>query len=125
MFPFIPLSHVIIDTLHLYLRICDNLIQLFIRELKIGDSIHQKKTYSDNFSRDKYKHMAGYERYLQSLGIRFHWYVRKETKQLEYRDLTGPEKVKLFNHIKISSLLPNSPNNESIQEIWDDFRSIA
>ena len=69
--------------------------------------------------------MAGYERYLQSLGIRFHWYVRKETKQLEYRDLTGPEKVKLFNHIKISSLLPNSPNNESIQEIWDDFRSIA
>ena len=84
LFPFIPLSHVIIDTLHLYLRICDNLIQLFIRELKIGDSIHQKKTYSDNFSRDKYKHMAGYERYLQSLGIPFHWYISKETKQLEY-----------------------------------------
>ena len=97
LFPFISLNHVVIDTLHLYLSKCDNLIQLFIRELKIGDSIDKKKTYSHNLSRDKYEHMAGYESYLQSLGIPFHWYVGKETKQLEYRDLTGPEKVFTFS----------------------------
>ena len=88
----------LIYTLHLYLRICDNVIQLFIRELKIGDSIDKKKTYSHNLSRDKYEHMAGYESYLQSLGIPFHWYVGKETKQLESdRDLTGLEKVFTFS----------------------------
>ena len=92
LFPFISLNHVVIDTLHLYLSKCDNLIQLFIRELKIGDSIDKKKTYSDNFSRDKYEHMAGYDSYLQSLGIPYHWYVSKETKQLENRDLTGPDR---------------------------------
>lgn len=69
--------------------------------------------------------MAGYETYLQSLGIQFHWYINKESKQLDYRDLTGPEKLKLFKNIKISSLLPNSQNNEITQQIWDDFSAIA
>lgn len=69
--------------------------------------------------------MAQYETYLQELGIPFHWYVGKESKQLEFRDLTGPEKVKLFQHINISSLLPNSDNHETIQKIWDGFWNIT
>lgn len=44
---------------------------------------------------------------------------------MEYRDLTGPEKVKLLKNIKISTLLPNSPDNEIIQQIWDNFSGIA
>ena len=68
--------------------------------------------------------MAEYERYLQSLGIPFHIYVSKESKQLDYKDLTGPEKVKHFENIKISSLLSNSPDNQITQQIWDDFSAI-
>lgn len=124
LFSFIPLSHVVIDTLHLFLRISDNLIALLIRELKFSDAIEKRNTFANGFCRDKYKHMAGYETFLNSLGIPFHWYVGKETKQLEYRDLTGPEKVKLLKNVTISSLLPNSPNKQIIQEIWDDFSSI-
>lgn len=45
--PFIPLDHVIIDTLHLFLRISDNLIELLIRELKRQDAIEKKVTYND------------------------------------------------------------------------------
>ena len=121
LFSFIPISHVIIDTLHLYLRITDNLIELLIRELKRADAIEKKKQFTDNFPRDKYKHMAEYEKYLQSLGIPFQFYVGKESKQLEYRDLTGPEKQKLFKNIDISSLLPNCSHSEIIQQIWNDF----
>ena len=73
LFPFIPLNHIIIDSLCLYLRICDNLIQLLIRQLKVCDAIDKKKTFTDNFARHKYKHMAGYEGYLQSIGILFHF----------------------------------------------------
>ena len=43
LFPFIPLNHVIIDSLRLYLRICDNLIQLLIWQLKVCDAIDKKK----------------------------------------------------------------------------------
>ena len=89
-FPFIPLDHVVIDTLHLFLRISDNLIELLIRQLRTLDSIEKKMTFSDGFSRDKYKHMAGYEQFLSSLGISFQWQIGKDTKKLEYRDLTGP-----------------------------------
>ena len=64
--------------------------------------------------------MARYETFLQSLGIPFNWYVGKETKHLEYIDLTGPEKVKVFGNIQIS-LLPKSKFRDEIQEIWDDF----
>ncbi|CAB4030476.1 Hypothetical predicted protein [Paramuricea clavata] len=63
LFSFIPISRdVIIDTLHLYLRITDNLIKLLIRELKRADAIERKKLFTDNFPRDKYKHMAEYEK---------------------------------------------------------------
>lgn len=124
LFSFIPLSHVVIDTLHLYLRISDNLIELLIRELKVCDAIEKKKTFSDNFPRDKYKHIAEYERFVQSLGIPFQFYVGKESKNLEYRDLTGPDKLNLFKNINISSLLPNSPNNKIIEQIWNEFSAI-
>ena len=38
------MDHVIIDTLHLFLR--------------ISDAIEKKITFSEGFVRDKYKHMA-------------------------------------------------------------------
>ncbi|CAH3140038.1 unnamed protein product [Pocillopora meandrina] len=96
LFPFIPLDHVVIDTLHLLLRISDNLIELLIRQLRRLDSIEKKVTFTDRFPRDKYKYMAGYEMLLNNLGVSFQWHIGKESKKLEYRDLTGPEKLKLF-----------------------------
>ena len=42
LFDFIPMDHVIIDTLHLFLRISDVLIDLLIRELRRGDAIEKK-----------------------------------------------------------------------------------
>ena len=93
------MDHVIIDTLHFFLRISDVLIDLFIRELRRSDAI-EKKT-SDGFPRDKYKHMACYEEFIKSMGITFNFRINKESKRLEYRDLTEPEKLKLFQNINI------------------------
>ena len=74
------------------------LIDLFIRELRRSDAIEKKKT-SDGFPRDKYKHMACYEEFIKSMGITFNFRIKKESKKLEYRDLTEPEKLKLFQNI--------------------------
>ena len=106
LFDFIPVDHVIIDTLHLFLRISDVLIDLLIRELTKSDAIEKNKTFSDGFPRDKYKHMASYEEFVKSIGISFNFRINKESKKLECRDLTGPEKLKLFQNINIPALLP-------------------
>ena len=42
-FPTIPLSNVVIDNLHTFLRVADVLIKLLITELHRQDSIDQRK----------------------------------------------------------------------------------
>ena len=44
--------------------------------------------------------MATYEKFLKDLGINFEWKINKDNKKLEYRDLTGPEKLKLFKNVE-------------------------
>ena len=41
--------------------------------------------------------MAGYEKFVKEFGINFEWKINKDTKKLEYRDLTGPENSCFFN----------------------------
>lgn len=48
LFPFVPIDHVVIDTLHLFLRGADLLINLFIDELRRQDGI--EKATSGNIS---------------------------------------------------------------------------
>ena len=124
LFSFIPIDHVIIDTLHLFLRISDNLIELLIRELRRQDAIDKVNTFSSGFFRTKYKHMAGYETFVKSLGITFEWKINKDTKKLEYRDLTGPVKRVLIQNVNFKSLLPNCHVTDDLQVLWSSFMDI-
>ena len=121
LFDFIPMDHVVIDTLHLFLRISDVLIALLILELRTQDCIGRKQTFPKGFQRERFNHMASYEAFIKSLGIHFEWTINKDTKQLQYRDLTGPEKLILFNKIQISKLLPNFDKSVDISNLWNDF----
>ena len=126
LFPTIPLDHVVIDSLHLFLRIADNLINLLILEFRRLDAIDKKKSFNDGFERSKYTHMAGWESYLNDhLKISFNWYVCKDSKKLKWRDLTGPEKLKLFRNVNICNLLPNHPKKDEISELWSKFWEIT
>ena len=69
--------------------------------------------------------MAKYEDFLNdTCKISFHMYLDKDSKVLKWRDLTGPEKLKLFNKINISQLFPNIPHTTNVQKIWKDFLNI-
>ena len=126
LFTTIPLDHVIIDTLHLFLRVCDNLINLLILRLRREDTIDKKKTFNDGLDLAKYKHVAGWQKYLnEKLQIPFNWFVCKKSKKLKWRELTGPEKLKLFQNINIDEILPNSQDSVTIQKLWKDFLAIA
>lgn len=126
LFPSIPLDHVVIDTLHVFLRISDNLINLLILEVRRLDSIDKKKTFTDGFESSAYTHMARWESYLNdTLKISFHWFVCKDSKKLKWRDLTGPEKLKLFRNVDICELLPSHPKSNQISELWRQFLEIT
>ena len=62
--------------------------------------------------------MAGYEMLLNNLGVSFQWHIGEKSKKLEYRDLTGPDKLKLFQYIKMSTILPTCENSAQIQKLW-------
>lgn len=68
--------------------------------------------------------MATYEKFVKDIGISFSFHVHKDSKKLESRDLTGPEKLKLFQNINICSLLPLCPDSKKIETIWKDFLDI-
>lgn len=69
--------------------------------------------------------MAGYETYVKSLGISFEWKIDKDTKKLEYRDLTGPEKLLLIQNINFKSLLPNCRVTGDLEVLWSCFMDIV
>ncbi len=56
----------------------------------------------------------------------YHFYVGQNSKLLKVRSLTGPEKLKVFSHIKISELLPTAAADEceQIQDLWDDLLNL-
>ena len=116
-FKFIPIDHVIIDTLHLFLRVADLLINLLIQELRRQDGIAKA-----TLDRDKHSHVTSYESFLNTVcKIHFRWYTSQETKQMQWRDLTGPEKIRLFKNIDIPKLFPSLPNDAILQDIWTEF----
>ena len=106
LFSSIPLSNVIIDNLHLFVRVADVLIGRLIDELKRQDAIEKACKFA-NFDVTNHCHLQGYEAFVWSLGIpSYTFYVGKDSKALKICTLTGPEKLKLFDKISIRELLP-------------------
>ena len=100
LFPAIPVDHVVPDILHLFLRISDVLVNLLILDLRTMDAI--EKCRSTESKQATSKNLDKYITYLnENCKICFHMYVDKESKNLKWRDLTGPQKLKLFKSTKI------------------------
>ena len=112
-FSFIPIEQVVIDSLHMFLRISDTMTNLIICDLRIQDALN-KTADSTN--------LKIYETFLnEDCKICFKWNMDKDSKELKYRDLTGPEKVRLFKNINIPSLFPTLSNKEKLQSLWVTF----
>ena len=57
--------------------------------------------------------------------VRFKFQTDKETKVMKWRDLTGPEKKRLFKHMDIPTLFPSLENTQKIQQLWNDFITLV
>lgn len=119
----IPVDHIIPDVLHLFLRIGDVLIHLLIMELRRLDGI--ERTTINSLNKELATNVSKYEQFLkEDCKISFHMYVDKDAKVLKWRDLCGPEKLKLFNKIDIPTSFPGIPNATLVQKLWKNFLSI-
>ena len=84
-----------------------------------------EKIKGNEFKQQAAVNLNTYIKFLnESCKIPFHMYMDKESKTLKWRDLTGPEKLKLFKLIKIPELFPNLKNEEGIQQLWNDLSRI-
>ena len=118
LFKCIPMHQVIPDILHMFLRIADILINLLILELRRQDGIEKCK----ELDRSKARHVTVYEDHLnKACKIPFQFYICKNTNTLKWRDLTGPEKYRLFSKVDLPSLFPQVPKIATIQQIWCQF----
>ena len=98
----------------------DVLINLLIRDLRIADGID--KATSVDLSKTNTTNIKTYQQFLNdSCNIHFQWFVDKDSKKLKWRDLTGPEKVRLFENIDIPALFPALEQKQHIQTLWSDF----
>ena len=99
LFPTIPLKNVVIDNLHLFLRVSDVLIDLLSVELRRQDAIEKVKKFSST-DLTRYKHIQSYQNFISSLGIPgFEFYIGRSSKELKYHSLTGPDKLKLVKEL--------------------------
>ena len=100
LFPMIPLTRVVVDNLHMFLRVSDVCTESLLFELRRLDCF-DKSTKLKNLSRLNY--LKRYESTLHMLGITgYEFWIGKESKVLKYRTLTSPEKLKLFTKISIA-----------------------
>ena len=84
LFPFIPLAKVVIDNLHLFLRVSDVLVDLLIEELLRQDAIDKSKKDTP-----RYNHVATFEKFITSIGIpNFNLFLGADSK-IKWRSFTG------------------------------------
>ena len=118
LFENIEVTHVVPDTLHLFLRLADQLMIQLISYLQQLDQIERQ---SPQYSAEKCKHMAKFEQFVHSLKIEWNFYVDKEQQKITSRDFTGPEHVKIFSKMDLDEIVPGHPKLSLIKTLWKDF----
>ncbi|XP_069136601.1 uncharacterized protein [Argopecten irradians] len=124
LFPTITPHCVVIDHLHMFLRISDKLFNLLVSDLRCLDNIKANSTFTSTQEKDKLKNVLKLESVLQMLGIHFELGVNVDSKKLEYRELTGPEKLLLLERFDAADFFDDQNKATQIQQLWDGFKEL-
>ena len=115
LFPFIPLQNVVIDNLHLFLRVTDVLVDLLLAEVIQHDATSRGLKLTQVF-----------EAAVSNLSIPAWNFYSEGPGRLKWRSFTGPEKLKLFSGLKLCEVMPNGQSERvaCIQSLWDRILAI-
>ena len=117
LFPSIAIDHVVPDILHLYLRITDVLLNLLIMDLQKYDAVARQSTPPrESHYVDELQSFMN-----NSCKINFRFFVPQGSKEMQWRDLMGPEKRVFFKKVSLPELFTDLPNIDAIEKLWSDF----
>ncbi len=115
LFPFINIKNVIIDVLHMDLRVTDRLELLLRKDIESMDC-----TFSNNLASNA--NLKKYTDYLESIGIKKP--TKIENKEVVLRGLSGNEKRKMSEKISLEVLFPSLNKTCEKNKMWKDFKTI-
>ena len=115
LFSFIDIKNVILDVLHMDLRVTDRLELLLRKDMESLDS-----TFSNNLAENT--NLKKYSDFLESFGIKKP--SRIENKQIVLRDLNGNEKRKMLEKIFLQDMFPRLNRVREKDNLWKTFQSV-
>ena len=115
----VPLVNVVPDTLHLFIRIADQMVYHIIKYLQ--DLDNHIKLSSDNLS--KYKNLQRFREFIEGIGIS-DWFFTVKDGKLAYDSFTGPEHRRILSKIDMQELIPNHPKLCNVKSSWTSFASL-
>ena len=118
MFSFIKPENIIVDMLHLFLRISDRLILLLQKDFEQLD-----EEYSTDLMKNPF--FKKYVDFLTSLNIKKTYY--KKNTEFVLRNLNGAEKRKLHNKINLANNIFGNPPTQGVSikdTMWSKFSKI-
>jgi hypothetical protein len=122
----IPVTNVLIDTLHLFLRISEKLINKVLDECKNLDGVCSEQTYDPR----KHTHVSNFINFMKN-ECNINYYVFKTDKRaIQAKSLNGTDLLKALERINVIELLSGKKPSKSyrhrlrLQKIIDDFYMI-
>ena len=120
-FSSVPIHKVIPDTLHLFLRIMDQLVYQLTFYLQHCDNCTRVNTSTVVENCDN---LLRFQNFIGTIGISdWKFFVNKDSK-LESRSFTGPEHRRILEKIDLDAMIPQHPKLECIKQLWDTFKNI-
>lgn len=121
-FPSIPICKVIPDTLHLCLRICDQMVShLFVYLLKLDNfskcSVTEKKL-------DNSHHVKKFQVFISDQVKILDWKYFIKDGRIEYRTFRGPEHRRILQHMDLDFIIPTHPKLNSLKKLWKTFSNL-
>ncbi|XP_038068362.1 uncharacterized protein LOC119737819 [Patiria miniata] len=115
----VPIYWVVQDTLHLCLRICDQLVgHLFAYLLKL-DNISKHTVTKKKLENSV--HVNKFQEFIHDkVGIS-DWKFYINNGKIEYRSFRGPEHRKILKNMDLESLIPNHPKLDEWKILWQNF----
>jgi hypothetical protein len=115
----IPLNNVLIDTLHLFMRITEQLLNKVLKECKNADGISKKQRFTPIVN----KHCTEFIRFMNANKIHYNLFSTKKSA-IQGNSLTGRQLMKFIENIDVIKILPNYKHKFRLQKLIDDFHLI-
>ena len=106
-----------VDLLHMLLRITDKLELLLINKLSVLDNGKDNEDLTDKPNLSRYINFLSYD-----CKISRPYYI--SGKKIEFRSLTGADKLEILEKIDLIELFPKLQDVKKIDHLWKDFFNI-